>query len=189
MRRTTFRKTTISKIMYCLTTFMFFLTLIFCTSCSKKPQSSPEELAKQTEISHEELRKVQTRVYDTPEYNPVMKSILNTLQDEGFVVRNVAFDLGFLTATKETDVERHSQSFWDEYRRSPDSRFTKQKVIEATVSVNDIGNKIRVRINFQEKTIDNRGALMKLGQVSDPKIYTEFFSKIDKDLFVQDKNA
>ncbi len=171
--------------MYCLTTFMFFLTLFFCTGCSKKQENSSEELAKQTEISHEELRKVQTRVYDTPEYNPVMKSILNTLQDEGFIVRNVAFDLGFLTATKETDVERHSQSFWDEFRRNPDAPFTKQKILEATVSVNNIGNQIRVKINFQEKSIDNRGALMKLSQVSDPKVYSEFYAKIDQNLFVQ----
>lgn len=55
-----------------------------------------------------ETREMQTRAYETIDTKMVMKSVLNVLQDEGFIVRNADADLGLITAEKQ--VETNSES-------------------------------------------------------------------------------
>jgi len=48
----------------------------------------------------------------------------------------------------------------------------------------EYGDQIRVRVNFQYKLIDNKGVVIKIEQVEDEKFYQEFFSKVDKSIFL-----
>ncbi len=80
-------------------TFLLSLFILLCTACSS---SKPKESVK-TQL---EIRQFQTRMFEKVDIKKVMKSVLNVLQDEGFIVKNVALDLGFLTAAKEEDIEK-----------------------------------------------------------------------------------
>lgn len=51
----------------------------------------------------------QTREYDTNDVKLVMKAVLNTLQDDGFTIKNAVVDLGLISATKEIDLGRTSR--------------------------------------------------------------------------------
>ncbi len=55
-----------------------------------------------------EIREMQTRTFETADLKMVMKSVLNVLQDEGYIVKNANMDLGLITADKQ--VETSSQS-------------------------------------------------------------------------------
>ncbi len=159
-----------------------FLSFLFCafvaTSCASREPKEPEK----TQL---EIRQMQTRVYETDNFKLAMKSVLNVLQDENFIVKNVALDLGFLTATKEKDIEDPQASFWGKFQRDESARWPKTEVVEATVNVSEFGKQLRIRANFQTKVVDNKGAVISVHQITDQSFYQDFFSKIDKGIFIQ----
>jgi hypothetical protein len=59
-----------------------------------------------------QIRELQTRSYDTRNTKMVMKTMLNVLQDDGFIVKEANTELGLLTATKEIDVQTKGAVFW-----------------------------------------------------------------------------
>ena len=56
--------------------------------------------------------------------------------------------------------------------------------LDATANISTHGDRVRVRINFQRKVIDARGAVT-VTQLTDAKGYQEFFAKLDKGLFLE----
>lgn len=176
--------------------------LAFASACTVyAPQRSVEPPKTQLQT-----RQYQTREFDTNDTKLIMKAVLNVLQDEGFNPKNAVVDLGLLTATKEIDLQGSSGgassassdgSFWVELlramgesersrRRSKDEvRFDKFKRIEATVNVTAQGRVSKVRANFQVTIIDNAGNPTQVYQIEDAKFYQDFFSKVDKGVFLQ----
>ena len=150
-------------------------------SCAPKTPESPPK----TQL---EIREFQTRTFSTPNVRLVMKSMLNVLQDEGYIVKNVALDLGFLTASKEEDIEKSSDRFWIGLAAGKEARWIKHKITEATCNVTEFGNQTRVRVNFQEKIMDNHGAVVTIKQITDEHFYRDFFLKVDKGIFIQEQN-
>jgi hypothetical protein len=156
-----------------------------------------------------ELREIQTRSFETTDTKMVMKSLIATLQDEGFIVKNANVDLGLITAEKEVDITGastttditplvvglvelavriaapgNSSSGGSSMPSSDDSRWAKYRVIDCSANVSEFGAQTRVRTNFQVKTIDNKGDVMGIEQVEDGVFYQDFFSKVDKGLFI-----
>lgn len=41
-----------------------------------------------------------------------------------------------------------------------------------------------LRVNFQLKTLENKGNIINVGQIVDMAHYQEFFSKVDKGIFI-----
>ncbi len=178
---------------------MLLLTVTSCTIVNQQErQRSP-----QTQL---QVRAYQTREFDTNDVKLVMKAVLNTLQDEGFVVRNAVVDLGLITATKELQLTGEktstggSNDYWNEIfsklfktssrssstsNRYNENRFNKFKVIEASVNVSEIGTRCKVRANFLAKVLDNTGDPSEVYTVDDQKFYQDFFAKVDKGVFIQ----
>ena len=65
------------------------MALVLTTSCTIINQAQQKPTPK-TQL---QTREFQTREYDTNDTKLVMKAVLNTLQDEGFVVKNAVVDL------------------------------------------------------------------------------------------------
>lgn len=132
-----------------------------------------------------EIREFQTRTFDTKDTKLVMKALLNVLQDEGFTIKNADADLGFLSATKESDLGGGPIWSWGTTTNKDSDRWRKLRVTDATANVSEFGNQTRVRVSFQEKVLDNLGATMEARRVDDAKVYQDFFSKVDKGIFLQ----
>jgi len=132
-----------------------------------------------------QIREFQTRSYETNDVKMVMKALLNVLQDEGFIVKHASVDLGLLNATKEVDVENKGEAVLLILLVGASAQWKKNSIIECTGNVSEFGNQIRVRVNFQVKVLDNKGNVMKVGQTEDSKYYQDFFSKVDKGVFIQ----
>lgn len=177
-----------------LLTLGLALALASCTIINRPPRVPPPETQLQT-------REFQTREFDTNDVKLIMKAMLNVLQDDGFVVKNAVIDLGLLTATKEIQLSSKpntSDSYWteafadllsgrnqDRNRQQQDLRYNKFKQIEVSINVSEMGLRSRVRANFQAKVLDNTGNPVEVYVIKDPKFYQDFFSKVDKGIFLQ----
>jgi hypothetical protein len=133
-----------------------------------------------------QIREMQTRTYDVPDQKLVMKALLNVLQDDGFIVRQVSSDLGFLNATKDIDLGNRGGEFFLQFNGfGVAPAVERNAVVECTANVSDFGKQTRVRVNFQSKIMDSRGAVAEVHTVDDDKYYQDFFSKVDKGIFLQ----
>lgn len=139
-----------------------------------------------------EVRQYQTYAFDTPDSNLVMKGLFNVLQDDGYVVRNAVIELGLITATKETDLApgRTGQTvlaFGSWYNRGFQDVPIPQKieVYDFTGNVTEFGRQTRVRVSFQRKVLDGRGNVVDVMPISDPVFYQDFFSRMDKSVYLQ----
>lgn len=156
--------------------FFCLCTLIPLSSCIWGTTAPPK-----TQL---EIREFQTRTFDTKDTKLVMKALMSVLQDEGFSIKNADANLGFISATRETDLGGGPIWNWSINNKEP-ARWRKLKVVDATANVSEFGNQTRIRVSFQEKILDNMGATMETKQVDDAKSYQEFFMKVDKGIFLQ----
>lgn len=189
----------------------YLFCIVFAVSCV--PHTQPPEPEK-TQL---EIRECQTRTFEVNDYSGVMKSILDVLQDDGFMVKNASSDLGFLSATKEVGL---NAPYWarnnddPSFDRASDAEFgigfslgrgiglksrfpsnrrakpshPTHKCIEATINVSQFGEKVRVRASFQSKVFDNNEAVMRVEHITDEQFYQDFFIKVDKGIFLQQQH-
>lgn len=132
-----------------------------------------------------QIREFQTRMYDTNDTKMIMKAMLNVLQDDGFIVKNAVMDLGLLSAEKTVDIENKGEAFLAAFFLGAQATWKKASVIECTANVSEYGNQTRVRVNFQVKVLDNKGGIREVKQIEEEKYYQDFFSKVDKGIFIQ----
>jgi hypothetical protein len=147
-----------------------------------------------------EVRQYQTRDFDTADTQLVMKAMLNVLQDDGYVVKNAVVDLGLITAEKEIDIApgRSTTSgglggavvFGGPgggvvFGGDGPPAFRKTEARDFTGNVSALGKQTRVRVSFQRKVLDNRGGVVEVAPIDDLTFYQDFFSRMDKSLFLQ----
>lgn len=156
-----------------------FLVVFFAQSCVfQPPPPQPSQL---------ELREFQTRSYDNRGAITAMKAMINALQDEGFIIKNADKDLGFIQATKEVDIGNFFDGFALDVLGSGgnNARWQKSRVTDCSANLTTVGKVVKVRVIFQEKILDNLGGIAEVSQLKDPKYYQNFFTKVDKSLFIE----
>jgi hypothetical protein len=172
--------------------FPYAISAILFVGCV--PTDGPEPEKTQLEI-----REFQTRTFEGGSFRSVMKSILDVLQDEGFMVKNASLDLGFVAATKDIGINSRppvmpssefgfgfSTGRFGMNNRIPRERpaYPTHECIEATINVSEFGEQIRVRASFQSKVFDSNDAVMRVKQIASEEFYQDFFLKVDKGLFI-----
>ncbi len=150
---------------------------VLLTSCEPPPPP----------LTQLEIRQFQTRTYETTDTKMVMKAMLNVLQDDAFIIKNAQLDLGLLSASKEMDIENSSMATFHALFSSPDNRWKKNQIIEMSGNVSEFGTTTKVRVNFQQKTLDNMGGTVNVSQILDPEFYQDFFIKVSKGIFIQEE--
>lgn len=179
------------------------LLLLAVTGCTIVNHPNRNAQQQQTQL---QTRQYQQREFDTNDVKLIMKAVLNTLQDDGFIVKNAVVDLGLLSATKEISLKGSSQGttqnsnddFWTiifrdaiagrrgaATPRNEPVRYQNLKQIEATINVSEFGKQTRVRASFQARILDNEGNVMESYPIDDMKFYQDFFVKVDKGVFIQ----
>lgn len=99
-----------------------------------------------------QLRSIQARAFETTDRETVMRAIIATLQDLGFVVDSADAAIGTVTATKLDGYD-----------------------LRATVTTRMIDERTIVRMSAQyNKTV-----------VAEPKPYQDFFTSLEKSLFLE----
>jgi hypothetical protein len=156
--------------------FSMFIASIMILGCATTPATPPK-----TQL---EIREFQTRDYDTNDTKMVMKSLLNVLQDDGYIVKVANADLGLLSATKELNIESKGEAVIMALLAGHNARWKKNSILECSGNVTEMGKVCKVRMNFQVKTLDNKGGVVDVKTVEDQVFYQSFFAKVDKGIFI-----
>lgn len=181
----------------------FLLCTILFAGCAQHAAREPEK-------TQAEIREFQTRTFDVTDYPLVMKSVLHVLQDDGYMVKNVNAELGFISATKDVDFTTsraagHEANVQVQLasrvgfgfgvgigQRFPPSRerysYPTHQCIEATINVSQFGEQVRVRASFQAKLFDHNGTVLQVKQIDSEQFYQEFFVKVSKGIFLEQQH-
>jgi hypothetical protein len=89
-----------------------------------------------------------------------------------------------VSATKEVDVESKGEAFVATLFAGNQARWAKNTIMEATANCSEFGQQVRVRITFQLKKMNNKGEVMDVKLIEAAEHYKEFFSKVDKGIFL-----
>jgi hypothetical protein len=155
------------------------------------PRTAPDAAA----LPPTELRAMQTRTYDAPGGETMLKTVLDVLQDDGFIVDYGHTELGILHAVK-TITSSGDQLFnrTDDFfaGAAGQRQYTGSTAkVEATVNVSPSGQRTKVRIGLQRTTSFIAGSSYygtvidsQAGTIVDAKIYQEFFAKLDRGVFL-----
>lgn len=161
------------------------LVLCLALPVSAKKTSSQDIITPMTQL---EKRQFQTRTYDSTDKALVMKAMLNVLQDEGFIVYNANPLLGFIYGVKDFDTSDPNIDISKEFGLSKTRlnwNGVKVATIETTANVTEYGKSMRVRINFKRKLLNIYGNAQFIDDINDENYYQDFFSKVDKAIFLQ----
>jgi hypothetical protein len=118
------------------------------------PQPSQDLLAP-TEAQMK-LRSFQTRTFEVADRQVAMRGVIAALQDLGFIIERANEPLGLVTAARFAEPDNLS-------------------LVEVTVTVRPQGGgRMQVRAN----------AIFNHTPVDDPKVYQNFFTTLDRSLFI-----
>lgn len=155
------------------------LVLVFLGAGCAPPQPKPPPM---TQL---QIRQMQTREFEVGDPLLVMKAMANVLQDLGYFIEEANSELGLMKARKEVDLESRD-SYWFRVYLGQDALYRKTMIIDCSVNVSAFGkNKTRVRVIFSRKVLNQRGGAMQVGQVTNARVYQEFFAKVSKSVFIQ----
>ncbi len=155
----------------------FFLLLILFSSCSHQNDDPI--------VAQLHMRNMQTRVYVNNSTKVVVKEILNLLQDEGYIVKNVNMELGLVSAERNVDIEKFSSKFWAYVFSGKNATWKKYSILEMTTNISEHQNQSKVRVNFLLKIYDNHGRQLEVHPINDEIHYQKFFSRLQRGLLNQ----
>jgi hypothetical protein len=136
-------------------TRLFAFSLVFLLqACAGGPQKAPKELLALNEAQMK-IRSFQTRAFDVKDQNKVLRGVVASLQDLGFIVERANGPLGLVTAGK---FGPNGHGF-----------------VELTVVV---------RAKGEEQTEVRVNALFNTKPIEDPKVYQNFFIAVERSLFI-----
>jgi len=166
--------------------FLLILLILGCAvPCFAKKRIEETIITPVTQL---EKRQFQTRTYNAGDKVAVMKAILNTLQDEGYIVNNVNSLLGFIYGVKDFDTTDRNIDISKEFG------FTKSRLnyngvkvatLEFVANVTEYGDSVRVRVNFKRKLLNQYGNAQFIDDVDDSEFYDEFYKKAENNLNLQ----
>ena len=164
-----------------------------------------------------EKREVQTRYFDTKDSNLVAKAIINTLQDNGFIIQRLEPDLGYIKAKKEAKLKRtlkgrvvkyslmeayyatclgfsfgvNPSAAWGMFESGMQikNEIAPHTVIfDSNVDIETVGNRTKVRFHVIEKILENGDGYTTV-KSSPRKVVRHYEPEIYQEFFNQvDKN-
>jgi len=139
------------KKIYAYTGLLIVLTVVMQACAKRQP---PQELLSLTDPQLK-IRSYQTRVFDYSDQNLVLRGVVASLQDLGFIVERANASLGLVTAGKFAT--------------------NGNGIVELTVTV---------RLKGTQQTEVRLNAIFNTKPVDDPKVYQNFFTVLERTLFI-----
>lgn len=187
-----------------------FIAFIFVFNFANSVNAKSSKVAKTTM----EIREMQTRYYNTTDTQKVMKAVINTLQDNGFVIQDGEMELGYIRARKDFRAKRTEKgrvtlytleflyygvctglSFGIEapFLVIPAMHMKNELalhpvIIDSNVTFEKIGKRTKVRINLIEKILENADGYTMI-KSSPRKVIRHYNNELYQEFFNQvDKN-
>lgn len=186
-----------------------FLIVLFC-SLNLKVFAAQKVPLKTTM----EIRSIQTHLFDTPNEMLVTRAVINTLQDNGFIIQDIEPDLGYIRAKKEVKLKRTDKGRVSLYCAEfayygiltglsfginapfliiPTMHMKNELalhtvIFDSNVNIEKLGRKTKVRFTVIEKILENGDGYTTV-KSSPRKVVRHYEPEIYKEFFNQiDKN-
>jgi hypothetical protein len=164
-------------------------------------------------------RQIQSRKYDIKTEKELLSASASVLQDMGFNLDESQTSLGVIVASKSRDAKDGGQiagailmgflfgaaaMSYDKNQKIRASLVTKPAVTNNPIKVElttNAGKNIKfdqqveassgfvVRVTFQRMVWNQNNVMTKVEGINDPAIYTEFYDKLSKSVFLQAQNV
>ena len=143
---------------------------------------------KKPEMTQLQKRKLQTREYEAVEKTRVLEVAVQVLQDDGFVISNANTELGLLSASKDLhkrEVDDTGTAFVKGMFSMGYSNISSDEfsAFETNLTVTQFGEKVRARMAARLSRTSTNGK-MQYEQVMDARFYQEFFTQLEKGIFI-----
>ena len=169
----------------------FFLLPLFLVGCARQP---PADLFVQTPEMLEQ-RQLETRRYDNLNEEEILIACSNVLQDMGYTLENSETKLGLLTSSKTRDATNGGEIAANivlVLLGSQPQPMSKTQTIRVSLVVKPILDENKkplpkshsVRVTFQQLIYRTDGSVL-TNTLSDPELYTGFFDKLSKSVFLE----
>lgn len=165
--------------------------VLFVLSCFLLGCVSMPENAFKLSQSSLEIRKMQTRKFDTKDEVALLSAGAAQLQDMGYIIDETEKDVGLIAASKDADATNGRQlaaMFAVAILTGvapPTDRSQKIRVSFVTIPSGMNSGSYLARITFQRIVWNDRGQISRVETISDPKIYQDFFSGLSKSVFLE----
>lgn len=166
---------------------VFGLALCMLVGCGGMPEDAMQVNA---ESLHK--RQAQTRKYDTLDETEILSASMAVLQDMGFIISETDSKLGMVVGSKTRETDNKGQQFAIVMLRAlagdtrTDGIDAEHEIRVSIVTLPDKNSKnTAVRVTFQRKVWDMEGTLHKMETISEPELYTGFFEKLSKSIFLE----
>ena len=170
---------------YLLFSPFLFLLLLFM-GC----ESIPKDALLMNEATLEQ-RQLQTRTFDTDNEAQILSASASLLQDLGFTLEESETKLGLIVASKDRGAVSAAQVTGSIILAAlfgtPCTYDQKQKIKASIVTHPSYENsqKMAVRVTFQRIVRNNYEQITKLERMNDAELYTGFFEKLSKAVFLE----
>jgi len=135
-----------------------------------------------------ELRRIQTRRFETTDEHSLLMASLEVLQDLGFSVDETEPDLGLIVVSKNRDASSRGEmvgAFFIGAATDSEVTYNVEQKIRASVVTRSMGRSgTSVRVTFQRIVWNNLGTIAAHESLEEPKLYQEFFVKLSNSVFL-----
>ena len=164
---------------------VFITTMLAACSSTVKPLSLT-------------LREYQTRSYEAKDKEQLFHAVLNTLQDDGFVIDvadiNSGLIKGVVNSTSINSRETLQKTAftvltWGVFLLFTDGNIKDVETVSASITISPYGNSTKVRTSFVYKQVNPDGETVEHKQIVDKAVYQKFYSSIEKSIFYDESLA
>ncbi|MDE0151267.1 MAG: hypothetical protein OXK80_02060 [Bdellovibrionales bacterium] len=152
----------------------FFLSFALClTACQTTPALSPDQ-----------RRTLQTRIFKPASYNTVFRAFKTVMQDEGYVIKNMDMDGGFLVAEtqKSMGAGYNTLVILGALGGNGGTNYATGRTYTCTVNLEEIQKDVvEARLIFQRTTNYSRGGKAG-GELLKPEVYQNLFAKVFREV-------
>lgn len=138
------------------------------------------------------LREYQTRTYEQKSNKEIFHAVLNTLQDDGFVIDVADIESGLVkgnvSGTKMNTRETLQKTAftvltYGVFLLFTDGNIDDLETVNATITISPYGESMKVRTSFVYRRDNPDGETVEHKQITDQEVYQKFFSSIEKSIF------
>lgn len=163
--------------------YVVIIFSLFITSCGTIPKDALRLTQKNLE-----LRQIQQKEYSDVKERQALIASANVLQDIGFIIKESEGDLGLLVAEKDRDATDGGQIalaiLLAALGGGNIAIDENQKIRVSLITRIRKNNSILVRASFQRIVWNSNNQISKMEYIKDKQIYQDFFTKLDKSIFL-----
>ncbi|MDD9999944.1 MAG: hypothetical protein OXQ89_19555, partial [Rhodospirillaceae bacterium] len=160
------------------------------TAMRAESERQAEDAKKKPELTQLQVREMQTREYEATVKERILPVTVAVLQDQGYVIGDANAELGLLSAQMrlhEKNVDDSQTAFMKGFFGMGLVSEEKWSTILVNTTVTTFGDKVRVRFagRLSAMGFGMSGSNTEEEQITDPEFYREFFTALEKGIFIE----